>query len=89
MQTTFSNFCLFFISIAFCTGCAERLPEESFDILPTSGFPHLGYVPDRPQLPSLENLSQLEKKLTEDAQISSTLKQDVFTRLTLAETAPQ
>lgn len=94
MQTTFSKRRLFFPSlflmiIGFCAGCAERLPEEAFDILPTGDFPHLGHVPDRPQLPALENLSQLEKKLTEDAQTSGTLKQDVFTRLTLAETTPQ
>lgn len=73
-----------FTAVAGClvfSGCIERVPEESFEVLPKGGFPRLGDVPDRPQLPSSEGRKKIENQLLLDREEARQEKQKVVEHL--------
>lgn len=82
MQTKFFIFTFFSF---FLSGCRDKLPEESFAVLPQGGFPKLGYVPDRPALPSAEDIQARKQALSGDALVSHDLKEEILSVLQASE----
>lgn len=65
-----------FVSILGVSGCAERLPEEKFMLLPSNDFPKLGYVPDRPALPKVSQTRALKEQLMVEKTTSEQRQQE-------------
>ena len=85
MQTRFFILTLFSLTAFLLGGCRERLPEESFAVLPQGDFPKLGHVPDRPVLPAPEDIQARKQALSGDTLVSHDLKEEIFSVLKASE----